>query len=398
MIPRTLEASLHKAAKNYPAITVTGPRQSGKTTLVRHAFPDHDYISLEDPEQRAYALDDPRGFLARFSDGVVLDEVQRTPDLFSYIQTIVDNEDRPGRFILTGSQNFLLLKNISQTLAGRCSVQHLLPFSLDELNGYTPLPIDEIGVTMSGSRSAPPRSLNETLFTGFYPRIHDKNLEPQDWLRNYYQTYLERDVRDLVKVGDLEAFRRFMALCAGRCGQLLNLNSLAADCGITHTTARRWLSVLEASFLVILLRPHFRNFKKRLVKTPKLYFLDAGLLCYLLRIREPEELSLHGARGSVFECFVVAELYKRALHAGREPDLYFWRDSTGHEVDVLVERDSAQTPLEIKSGQTVAADFFKGLDYWRKLANENEQAAALIYGGDQSYVRRGTAVYTWWAF
>ena len=398
MIPRTLEESLQKAAKNYPAITVTGPRQSGKTTLVRHAFPDHDYISLEDPEQRAYALDDPRGFLARFADGVVLGEVQRTPDLFSYIQTIVDNEDRPGRFILTGSQNFLLLKNISQTLAGRCSVQHLLPFSLDELNGYMPLPLDEIGVTMSGSRSAPPRSLNETLFTGFYPRIHDKNLEPQDWLRNYYQTYLERDVRDLVKVGDLEAFRRFTALCAGRCGQLLNLNSLAADCGITHTTARRWLSVLEASFLVILLRPHFRNFRKRLVKTPKLYFLDAGLLCYLLRIRDPEELSLHGARGSVFECFVVAELYKRALHAGREPDLYFWRDSTGHEVDVLVERGTAQTPLEIKSGQTVAADFFKGLDYWRKLANEDEQAAALIYGGDQSYVRRGTAVYTWWAF
>jgi len=398
MIPRTLQLSLHKAAKYYPVVTLTGPRQSGKTTLARHAFRDHEYISMEDPEERAFALEDPRGFLARFPAGVVLDEAQRTPHLFSYIQTIVDNEDRPGRFILSGSQNFLLLKNISQTLAGRCSVLHLLPFSLDELNEYTPLPLDEIGVSIPGSRDSPPRTLNETLFTGFYPRIHDKKLLPKDWLRNYYQTYLERDVRDLVKVGDLETFRRFTALCAGRCSQLLNLSSLAADCGVTHTTARRWLSVLEASFIIVLLRPHFRNFRKRLVKTPKLYFLDAGLLCYLLRIRDPEELILHAARGPVFECFVVAELYKRALHAGHDPDLYFWRDSTGHEVDVLIEHGATQTPLEIKSGQTVASDFFRGLNYWNKLADDTAKGSALIYGGDQSYNRSGTTVYSWWGF
>ena len=218
-------------------------------------------------------------------------------------------------------------------------------------------------------------------------------MEPQDWLRNYYQTYLERDVRDLVKVDDLETLRRFTALCAGRCGQLLNFSSLSADCGITHTTARRWLSVLEASFVVAILRPHFRNFRKRLVKTPKLYFLDTGLLCYLLRVRDPEELSLHAARGPIFECFVVAELYKRALHAGHDPDLYFWRDSTGHEVDVLIEHGATQTPLEIKSGQTGASDFFKGLNYWRKLADDTAKGAALTYGGDQSYKRSGTTVY-----
>ncbi len=398
MIHRTLSDTLVQAAAQYPVVTVTGPRQSGKTTLVRHLFPDHAYASLEDPDHRRFALEDPRGFLDQFPEGVVLDEVQRTPDLFSYIQTRVDAEDRCGRFILSGSQNFLLLRSVSQSLAGRCAVLHLLPLSQDELRGAPPLPLPQIGKTIPTSRQPPTTDLFSALFAGGYPRIHDKGLTPQDWLGHYLQTYLERDVRDLVNVGDLETFRRFVELCAGRTGQLLNRSALAADAGITHTTARRWLSVLEASFIVLLLRPHHRNFNKRVIKSPKLYFLDTGLLCYLLRIRSPEQLVVHAARGAIFECFVIAELYKRALHAGRPPDLYFWRDATGHEVDLLVDHGDHQVPVEIKSGQTVAPDFFKGLDYWRTLATDPTGPAALIYGGDRSYHRRGVAVYAWWAF
>jgi hypothetical protein len=398
MIQRTLSKSLQAAAAHYPVVTVTGPRQSGKTTLVRAVFRGDDYVSLEDPEQRAFALDDPHGFLGQFDGRVVLDEAQRTPELFSYIQVLVDEEDRPGRFILTGSQNFLLLRTLSQTLAGRCAVLHLLPLSLDEQQGHSPRRVGDVGHTIPKSRGAPETSLAEVLVTGGYPRVHDQGLDPQEWLRNYLQTYLERDVRDLLQVGDLEAFRRFVALCAGRTGQLLNLSGLAADSGISHSTARRWLSVLETSFLVIRLPPHHRNFNKRLVKSPKLYFLDTGLLCYLLRVRSPDELRVHPFRGPIFESFVVSELYKRACHAGEEPDLFFWRDATGHEVDLLIVRGSQVVPAEIKAGETVAADFFKGLDYWRHLAGEPEGTAALIYGGDRSYRRRGVAVYPWWAF
>jgi predicted AAA+ superfamily ATPase len=235
----------------------------------------------------------------------------------------------------------------------------------------------------------------ETLFQGFYPRIHDKGLDPQRWLRDYYQTYVERDVREIVNVDDIETFGRFVRLCAGRNGQLLNLSSLANDCGITHTTAKRWLSVLEASFLVFLLRPHHRNFSKRLIKTPKLYFLDSGLLCYLLRIRAPEDLRLHASRGSIFEGFVVAELLKNYLNAGQEPDPYFWRDSAGHEIDVLIERREELMPVEIKSGQTVTSDYFSGIRFWRKLVDDEHASAALVYAGDRSFRRHGVTVYRW---
>ena len=238
----------------------------------------------------------------------------------------------------------------------------------------------------------------QTLFTGFYPRIHDKKIPPQDWLKNYYQTYLERDVRDILNVGDRESFGRFVGLCAGRNGQLLNLSSLAGDCGITHTTARRWLSVLEASFQVILLRPHYRNFNKRLVKSPKLYFVDTGLLCYLLRIREPQDLMLHAARGPIYESFVVSELVKRAVHAGEDPHLFFWRNSVGHEVDIVIDQGPRCVPVEIKAGETVVADFFKGIDYWRKLAGEADNPAALVYAGDRSFRRNEVCVYSWWNF
>ena len=269
---------------------------------------------------------------------------------------------------------------------------------MHELAGSEPPALDALGRDLPAAPSEPRVGLFEQLYAGCYPRIHDRGLEPQDWLANYFQTYLERDVRDILSVGDLGTFRRFVGLCAGRNGQLLNLSALGADCGIAHTTARRWLSVLQASFLVRLLEPHHRNFNKRIIKSPKLYFSDTGLLCYLLRVRSPEELRRHSARGAIFECHVISELLKRALHAGREPDLYFWRDSAGHEVDLLLDQGTAQVPVEIKSGETVAEDFFRGLDHWRSLAGDEDVPAVLIHGGDRSYRRSGVTVYGWWEF
>lgn len=397
MIPRHLEPIIRKAASHYPVVTLTGPRQSGKTVLVRHTFGSHAYVSLEDPEQRRFAVDDPRGFLSQFRGDVVIDEAQRAPDLFSYIQVIVDEENRPGQFILTGSQHFLLLSKISQSLAGRCAVLHLLPLSLDECLGRAPLAMDALGRDLPEKRPSPEVSLWQTLHDGFYPRIHDQGIPSQDWLKNYTMTYIARDVRDIVNVGDLEAFERFLALCAGRSGALLNLSALAADAGITHTTAKRWISILEASFLVVLLRPHHRNFNKRLVKSPKLYFLDSGLLCHLLRIREAEDLFLHGSRGAIFESFVVADLHKRLLNQGMATDLYFWRDFTGHEVDLLYDRSPRPIGIEIRSGMTVARDFFTGLNYWRKLQKDSPPVA-IIYGGDRTFRQHDTVVYPWWNF
>lgn len=399
MIARHLQSALEKAARQYPVVTLTGPRQSGKTTLARSCFAQHEYVSLENPEQRAFAMDDPRGFLNRYPHPVILDEVQRVPDLFSYIQGIVDNQDRSGQFILTGSQNFLLLQRISQSLAGRCAVLHLLPFSRTELIGHPVLAPERLAQQSESIKLErdpyDPGTLFKMLYTGFYPRIHDKQMEPQDWLANYYQTYLERDVRDLLNIGDLETFGRFVRLCAGRCGQLLNLSSLAADTGISHTTARRWMSTLEACFIIYLLRPHHRNFNKRLIKSPKLYFTDTGLLCYLLRIKTPDQLADHANRGAIFETWVVTELLKSYYHRGLAPDLYFWRDVTGHEIDVLIEQGDRQLPLEIKSGQTVSGDFFKELKYWRTLTNTPDASAVLLYGGGESYVRNGAAVTSW---
>lgn len=394
MIARHLSKTLKAAIRKYPVISITGPRQSGKTTLVRSVFPHYDYVSLENPDQRGFALEDPRGFLSQFSRNVILDEVQRAPDLFSYIQTIVDQKDRPGQFLLTGSENFLLLHKISQSLAGRCSVLHLLPLARSELTGRRSMSIAKIGHS-TPKGEADKNDLFKVMLAGFYPRIHDKGLDPQDWLRNYFQTYLERDVREILNVGNIETFGRFIRLCAGRCGQLLNLSTLASDCGLTHSTARRWLSILEASFIVILLRPHYRNFNKRLVKLPKLYFLDTGLLCYLLRIRSPEDLRLHAARGAIFETLVISELLKNYYNRGAEPDIYFWRDSAGHEVDLLIDRGRELIPVEIKSGETVADDFFKGLNYWRSLPGQHECPAALVYGGASSFKRKNIAVYSW---
>jgi len=396
MIRRTLEKRLKEAARQFPVVTVTGPRQSGKTTLVRAIFKKYHYVSLELPDHRGFALEDPRGFIEQFDGPVILDEVQRTPELFSYIQVMVDeHRDWRGRFILTGSQNFLLLQSISQSLAGRCAVLHLMPFSLGELEGRRPIAPEKLGSSIPASRKPPKSDLLSTLFTGFYPPIHDRHLPPQDWLSSYYQTYLERDVRSILNVGDIETFGRFVRLCAGRTGQLLNLSGLASDCGITHTTARRWISVLEASFIVMLLRPHHKNFGKRLIKSPKLYFLDTGLLCYLLQVRNPHELFQRAERGAVFESFVVSELYKNFLHRGEEPRLYFWRDASGHEVDLLIDTGTRLIPIEIKSAKTIASDFFDDLRYYRDLSGNEARTAVLVYGGSDAFRRSGVAVYPW---
>jgi len=396
IIKRHLERRLVQAVKDFPVVTITGPRQSGKTTLGRMALRRHEYVSLEDPDERRLALEDPRGFLSRFSGKVIIDEAQRAPDLFSYIQGIVDTTGRQGQFVLTGSQNFLLLRQISQSLAGRCAILHLLPFSRSELAREDLFPIEEIAKGSGRTLVGKDNNLFETLFTGGYPRIHDKGLAPHDWLSGYYQTYVERDVREVLNVGDLETFGRFMGLCAGRTGSLLNLSSLANDCGITHTTARRWLGVLETSFIIRLLRPHHKNFNKRLVKSPKLYFLDSGLLCYLLRIRSAEDLALHASRGAIFESWVVSEAIKNFTHRGLRSDVYFWRDSAGHEVDLLIDTGGDNLlPIEIKSGQTFNPDFAKELNWWRETSGSGERSGVVVYGGEKSFHYKNIHVLSW---
>ena len=309
MIPRKISNKLLYLSTKYPVVAITGPRQSGKTTLVKHTFPEKKYLSLEDPDTREFALTDPRGFLSTCPNGAIFDEVQRAPDLFSYIQTIVDDRNKEGLFILTGSFNFGLIEGITQSLAGRTGLLTLLPFSYHELAGV----------------DIAPSLLEELLYNGGYPRIYDKNLPPSEWHSNYITTYLERDVRALKKIGDLDQFQKFIKMCAARCGQLLNLSSLGNDCGITHNTAKEWLSVLRASYIVFMLQPHFKNFNKRLVKTPKLYFYDTGLLCYLAGITSCSELKTHALRGPIFESWVVSELIKGRFNRVLKENLYFWR-------------------------------------------------------------------------
>lgn len=393
MIQRILADKLVKAAEKYPVVTLTGPRQSGKTTLVKMVFPHYKYISLENPDQRLFALEDPRGFLRQFTDGVILDEVQRTPELFSYIQTIVDEKDQPGMFILSGSQNFLLIEKISQSLAGRTAILYLLPFSKKELLGESPYHPDDFPVIQKKQTSH--HDVWQLIHTGFYPRIHDKHLQASEWLAGYYQTYIERDVRWVINVGDLESFGKFVRLCAGRVGQLVNFSSLAADCGISNQTAKRWFSVLQASFIIVPVRPHYRNFSKRLIKTPKIYFIDTGLLSFLLGIRNSEELRFHAQKGAIFESFVFSELYKSFFNYGLISGIYFWHDIKRHEVDFLIEKGQKIQPIEVKAGETITADQLKGLTYYQNLAGSVSERPVLVYAGDESYIRNDIQVLSW---
>ncbi len=379
MIPRTAHNTLIRLAKGFPVIAVTGPRQSGKTTLARATFPDKPYLSLEDPDTRLLAESDPRGLLSRFPEGVTLDEVQRAPELFSYLQTRVDADVRPGTYVLTGSQQFGLLSGITQSLAGRVGMVQLLPFSLGELQADGRLPTD----------------LMEVMFRGLYPPLYDRDITPGDWCAGYVNTYVERDVRQLIAVRDLSAFQRFLRMCAARSGQLLNLSSLASDCGTTHNTAAAWLSVLEASYIVFLLRPHFQNYNKRLVKTPKLYFYDTGLAGWLLGIRESGQLAFHAQRGALFENLVTTEFIKARFNRGLSPDIYFWRDSKGLEVDLLLQNGETLQPVEIKSGQTIASDFFDSLKKWGKLSGRGDKPAWLVYGGDREMQNGNVTIIPW---
>lgn len=396
MIARHLEPHLRQAARQFPVVHVTGPRQSGKTTLVKAVFPEHEYVSLEEPDTREFALSDPRGFLRRYRGDSILDEVQRAPDLPSYLQAEVDRDDSPGRFVLTGSQELALRGRVVQSLAGRVALAHLMPFSVAELVRREPrdpglLPDIET------PPDPPNASLEDLLFSGFYPRIHDRGLDPRQWLASYHGTYVERDVRQLLNIGDINDFQRFVALAAARSGQILSLSSLASDCGISQPTAKRWLSVLMASFLVTLLRPHHASFSKRLVKSPKLYFLDTGLLCYLLRATDSESLLTHPMRGAIFETFVVSELMKAFLNAQQNAPLYFWRDRTGHEVDVIVDMGAELVPVEVKAGRTIASDALSGLRYWLGLAGNANSRAMLVYAGEDTHERNRIAVIPWYA-
>jgi len=386
---------LFRDARHYPVLTLTGPRQSGKTTLAQTAFASHRYVSLERVDHRRFAREDPRGFLSQYDGPVIIDEVQHVPDLLSYIQGAVDADPSPGRFILTGSHNFLLMSRVSQTLAGRCGILNLMPFSRAELEGQEQAKTDPPPMIFSNRTTR--LQLWETLRTGFYPRIHDRQIPPEIWLPDYVQTYIERDVRSLSNIGDLETFTRFLTLCAGRAAQLLNYSGLASDCGISVDTARRWISVLKTSFIVFLLPPHHRNFNKRVVKSPKLYFYDTGLLCQLLGIRETAQIVPHPLRGAIFENHVVAEVAKAYLHHRRTPPLFFWRDRTGHEVDLLIEEANLLYPVEIKSGNTMSPDMLDGLLWWTDLAGLPPDVATLVYGGDEIFEQKNVAVRPWFA-
>ena len=379
MIPRSVENIIHDQLQGFPIITITGPRQAGKTTLARAVFAEKPYFSLEDPDIRQLALDDPRAFLGRLPEGGVLDEVQRAPEILSYLQTHVDKLGRMGLFLLTGSQQFGLMSEITQSLAGRTAFIELLPFSVHEL--------DRAGVK--------PSDIDTMLFIGGYPPLYDRDLSPRFWFPAYVTAYVERDVRQLLNVQDLDTFQRFLSLCAGRSGQLLNLSALASDCGITHNTAKAWISVLEASYILFQLRPHHANFRKRLVKSPKIYFYDTGLLCWLLGIQEAKQVVTHPLRGSIFETFIVSELMKTRFNRMENVGFYFWRDSNGNEIDVIADYGGRLMPIEIKSGQTLNRDFFSGLERWMALAGDQAFAPTLVYGGTETAERRGVRVYGW---
>jgi len=379
MFDRSLSPVLQRFARTFPVVAVTGPRQSGKTTLVRRVFADKPYVSLEDPAERAFAMEDPRGFLARFPAGAIFDEAQRWPELFSYLQGMVDSDRSPGRFVLTGSQQFGLRSGVARSLAGRVGLTRLLPLASGELPAAA---VESLG-------------LDGLMLRGLYPALHAQPVAPDDWFAGYVATYVERDVRQALNVQDLSAFQRFLRLCAGRCGQVLNLSALAGETGIAHSTARAWMSVLEASGLVYLLPPYRRNFGKRPIKSPKLYLVDVGLACWLLGIRSIEMLNLHPLRGALFETWAVSEFLKARLNAGQAPDLYFWRDNNGLEANLVFEVAGRLQAIEIKPGRTVTPDYVRAGRKAARFAGDEAMPPWLVYAGGQSYERGGVRVMGW---
>lgn len=369
MIKRIAEKKALQLASKFKALAITGPRQSGKTTLAKLLFKGKPYVSIENPDTRSFAEHDPRRFLNQFPDGAILDEVQRVPHLFSYLQEILDNTKKKGLFILTGSNNFTMQENISQTLAGRMGFINLLPLSFNELSTTRYKSYDE----------------NKFMLHGGYPAVYDEKHIPADWYMSYVRTYVERDVRQLKNIGMLYSFERFIRLCAARTAQELNMSDIANEAGVDVKTVQSWLGILENSFIIYLLRPHFKNFNKRLVKRPKLYFYDTGLACALLGIRTATELELNSHRGALFETMIMSEMIKNRFNNGLPMNLYFWRDNTGHEVDVIIDNAGKLFPVEIKSSHTANEHFFDSIQYWNDLSKTKR--GAIIYAGKQNFER-----------
>lgn len=369
MVDRSLAPKIQHLATKFPVVALTGPRQSGKSTLLKYLFPEYRYVSLEDLDIRTFALSDPRGFLATYDNHVIIDEAERVPELFSYLQTHVDRLNEPGMYMLSGSRNFHLMDAIDQSLAGRVAILKLLPFSRLELHDGGILP----------------ETIDNQIFTGFYPRIYDKEIPPADYYPSYINTYIERDVRQILNVTNLTRFTRFLRLCAGRIGQLLNKSSLAVEAGITIPTVDSWLSVLEASYITYCLEPNYKNYNKRIVKSPKLYFYDTGLACSLLGITSPEQVATHYLRGELFENLVITQFIKGDFNRGITPDLTFWRDSTGLEVDLIKTFGQDVFAYEIKSGRTFNQSYFDGLKKWSGLSGTPTDRLAVVYGGESSF-------------
>jgi uncharacterized protein len=377
MIKRKAEKTLKELASQFKAVALTGPRQSGKTTLARMAFPRKPYISLENPDERNLAMNDPRGFLSRFPKGAILDEVQRAPELFSYLQQIMDENKAKGQFILTGSNNFSLLENISQTLAGRVGYLELLPFALSETE----------------KTGAAPK-LDESIFKGSYPAIIYENANPRLWFPSYIRTYVERDVRQIKNISSLTLFQRLLYLCAGRIGQQLNLSNMANDVGLDYKTIQSWLTILQGSYIIFLLPPYYNNFNKRIIKSPKLYFYDTGLASYLLGISDEKQLFNHPFKGPLFENYVILEMLKNRYNKGNRSNLYYFRDSTGNEIDIIVDEGNKLIPIELKAGETISGDYFKNLHYWEALTGK--KGGLVLYTGKESKIRQHNFVVENW--
>jgi predicted AAA+ superfamily ATPase len=368
MITRVAQNKLSELRTEFPVVAVTGPRQSGKTTLVQSFFSDFKYYNLEELDMREEVRLDPRGFLAKQNSGFIVDEVQNVPDFFSYLQSFADNQKRMGQIILTGSQNFLLLEKISQSLSGRVGILELMPLQLNEYNQFRENKL----------------TINEILYSGLYPAIYDRNIQPYNWYSQYIRTYIERDVRQIKNITNLGVFQRFIKLCAGRIGQLLNTNSLANDLGVNLNTVRSWLDILESSYVIFRLNPHHKNFNKRVVKQKKLYFVDVGLAAHLLGIESPEQVDTHYLKGNLFENLIISEFFKERYNKGKPSNLFFWRDHIGNEVDLLIEQGNTLTPIEIKSSQTLHSSLMDGLKKYTKFSLQNAQSSHLIYGGKRS--------------
>ncbi|MGI6046443.1 MAG: ATP-binding protein [Petrimonas sp.] len=380
LVYRKIKDSIKQLIDKYPIIALTGPRQSGKTTLLKFLFSDYRYVSLENSDMRNFAETDPKSFLKQYDKYVIFDEVQRVPHLFSYIQSIVDDSGIMGQFIFSGSQNFHLMRSITQSLAGRVAIFRLFPFDFQELKSAGLLQND----------------YTEHLFKGFYPAIYNRDIRPEDFYPNYIETYVQRDVSELLAIQNMSLFRKFLALCATRAGQILNMNSLAKESGISAPTVKAWLSALENSYVVFLLQPYYKNFSKRVIKSPKLYFYDTGLLCNLLRISDVSQINNQAVKGALFENMIISEYVKKKYHKNeRQTDLWFWRDSHGNEVDLLIEKPQETEIVEIKATQTIMPDLFKGLNYYAALETEVKLTKTLVYGGNERQERSVANVLPW---